>query len=356
MHQPSQSSSNIAILGGGPAGMACALWLKHLGFAPVVIEPGEALGGQLLRINRVNRWVLGIPGQTGPELAGLYAKHIQDEAIAVRLNAQVESVAAAEGGFDLVLRHEYSPPLPRPLSSRGEGSKSLSPLGRKDQTENRRLFARAIVIATGLRLKSWEFLQSIPGAAALHEAGLLSFFPLDHLEPAENLEGKRVAVIGGGDNAFFTAKDLACHAASTHLLMRSQPRAQPAVSAAVEGLARQGKVQIQGGVRITGMHREVDGIAIALADSDLMPGRITVDRVFARTGLAPNTDFPAALDPLAGLAKNGEGYLRVDAWKRTSLPGIYAIGDAANPDHPAVVTAIADGAVAARAIALDLGA
>jgi thioredoxin reductase len=318
--------------------MACALWLKHLGFAPVIIEPGEALGGQLLKINRVNRWVLGILGNTGPELAALYAKHIQDEAIAVRLNAYVESVLTEEAGFGLALRE------------RGNAMEGLG------QPESGHLSARAIVIATGLRLKSQEFLQSIPGASGLHESGLLSFFPSDHLEPPKAWEGKRVAVIGGGDNALFTAKDLAPHAASTHLLVRSQPRAQPALCAMVEDLARQGKVQIRSGAQITRMHIGTDGIVLTLINSDGKPERTEVDRIFARTGFAPNTDFLAMLGPLAGLAKNTEGYLRVDGWKRASLPGVYAIGDIANPDHPAVVTAIADGAVAARAIALDLGA
>lgn len=58
---------------------------------------------------------------------------------------------------------------------------------------------------------------------------------------------------------------------------------------------------------------------------------------------------------MVGLEKNGDGYLLVDTWKRASLPFVYAIGDVANPDHPSVVTAIADGATAAQAIAQDVG-
>jgi thioredoxin reductase len=310
--------------------MSCALWLKHLGFSPVLIEPGPALGGQLLRINRINRWILGIPGQTGPALAELYGRQVVDEAIEVRLGVRPVSVMTEDSGFSLVLLE-------------GENRTTTLP-------------AQALVIATGLRVKSSELLHPIPGALSLYESGLLSFFPLDHLEPMEALEGKRVAVIGGGDNAHFTAKDLASRTALTHLIIRSRPTAQPMVRKDVEALIQQGRVQEHGGAIITGFHQGSGGIAIALARNDSTAEHIEVDRIFARTGFAPNTKFLTGLGPLAGLERNGDGYVQVDSWKRASLPFVYAIGDVANPDHPSVVTAIADGAVAAMAIAQDVGA
>ena len=310
--------------------MACALWLKHLGFSPVLIEPGTALGGQLLRINRINRWILGIPGQTGPALAGLYGSHVLDEAIEVRLGVRPVSVMVEDSGFSLVVREGENPTTSLPV--------------------------QALVIATGLRVRASEILHPIPGALPLYESGLLSFFPLDHLEPMEALEGKRVAVIGGGDNAHFTAKDLAPRTALTHLIIRSRPIAQPMVRQDVEALIQQGRIQEHSGALITGFHQGSAGIAIALSRNDSKTERIEVDRIFARTGFAPNTEFLVGLGPLAGLERNGDGYVRVDAWKRTSLPFVYAIGDVANPDHPSVVTAIADGAVAAMAIAQDVGA
>ncbi|WP_337287431.1 NAD(P)/FAD-dependent oxidoreductase [Candidatus Methylomirabilis sp.] len=325
------SSRHIAILGGGAAGMSCALWLKHLGFSPVLIEPYTALGGQLLGIHRINRWILGIPGRTGSALAEMYGRHVFDEAIDVRLDTRLESVMTEDSGFSLVVRegkHHCTASLP----------------------------ARALVIATGLRVNSSAILHPIPGALPLYESGLLSFFPLDHLEPMELLEGKRVAVIGGGDNAHCTVRDLASRTALTHLIIRSRPRAQPMVRQEVEALIRQGRVQEHGGALITGFHQGSGGIAIVLARNDSNAERIEVDRIFARTGFAPNTEFLAGLGPLAGLDRNSDGYVRVDAWKRASLPFVYAIGDVANPDHPSVVTAIADGAVAAQAIAQDVGA
>lgn len=310
--------------------MSCALWLKHLGFSPVLIEPGMALGGQLLEIHRINRWILGIPGRTGPALAELYGRHVLDEAIDVRLGARPVSVMAEDFGFSLVVRE-------------GEHRAALLP-------------ARALVIATGLRVNASGILHLIPEALPLHESGLLSFFPLDHLEPMEALEGKRVAVIGGGDNAHFTAKDLASRTVLTHLIIRSRPKAQPMVRQEVEALIQQGRIQEHDGTLITGFHQGSDGITITLTRNDCKTQHIEVDQIFARIGFAPNTEFLAGLGPLVRLEKNGDGYLLVDTWKRASLPFVYAIGDVTNPNHPSVVNAIADGATAAQAIARDVGA
>lgn len=310
--------------------MSCALWLKHLGYSPVLIESETALGGQLLRIHRINRWILGIPERTGPELATLYGGHVLNEGIEVRLGTTPVSVVADDAGFSLIVRD--------------------------DQRRTVTLSARALVIATGLRVNSSDILDPIPGALPLCESGLLSFFPLDHLEPMETLDGKRVAVIGGGDNAHCTARDLASNTAIVHLIIRSRPRAQLMVRHAVDTLIRQGRVREYGGARIIGFHRGSDSIAMTLTYNESATERIEVDRIFARIGFAPNTECLDGLGPLAGLERDSDGYVVVDACKRASLPFVYAIGDVANRDYPSVVTAIADGAVAATVIARDVGA
>ncbi len=54
----------IAVIGGGPAGMSCALWLKHLDFSPIIIEQGPQLGGLQNISPFQNKWYLGVPGYT----------------------------------------------------------------------------------------------------------------------------------------------------------------------------------------------------------------------------------------------------------------------------------------------------
>ena len=70
-------------------------------------------------------------------------------------------------------------------------------------------------------------------------------------------------------------------------------------------------------------------------------------------GYRPNTHEPWLTD--LALRQNGDGYLVVDGNMETSCPGVFAVGDVANPAHPCVATAIAAGTMAAREIAKRLG-
>jgi thioredoxin reductase (NADPH) len=333
LDQPSEPASpplrQIAILGGGVAGMACALWLKLIGYAPVILERNAALGGQLLGIDRINRWVLGFRYHDNRQLASRYAEHVGAEDVQVRLG--IEMIAASRDGAGLELAWH-------------EPDRQIHSLG-----------VAALVIATGIRVRMQESFGAATGVEALSSSGLLSFFPIDHLNRPEQWAGRTVAVVGGGDNAHFTACDLAETAAATHLLMHSAPHAASTIRRKVEGWIERGAIIEHPEVEIAGFRNTDPGIEIRLTRNGSPAGCLTVDRIFARTGFAPNTDFPAELGPLAELAKDGRGYLSRDAWMRTSHRPVYAIGDVGNPDHPSVVTAIADGAVAARAIERDLG-
>ena len=328
----SHSSANkpiVAIIGGGPAGMSCALWLKQLGLSPNIIERNAALGGQLLNIDRINRWVLGLPWLTSVELAGRYGQHIGDEHIPVHYNSELKGIETPEQGYRLVLQ------------KMNEGNETL-------------MQVQALVIATGVRVLGREVFSLTPGFDALVAAGLVGCFPIDHLDRIESLRGRTVAVIGGGDNAHFTVKDVASVAAQTYLLMRSCPKAQRNIRNEVNALVDQGRVIEFQGTEVDAFRQTQTGIEISLKQSGSIAARINVDMVFTRIGFSPNSKFLETLGTLATIDKQAEGYLLTDASQRTSLASVYAIGDVASPCLQSVVTAIADGAVAARAIADDL--
>ncbi|MGD1698426.1 NAD(P)-binding protein [Dapis sp. BLCC M229] len=69
----------IGIIGGGPPGMSCALWLKYLGFSPIIIERKQRLGGLQQLSNFQNVWYLGLIEKTGYEIAEQFRQHIQVE-------------------------------------------------------------------------------------------------------------------------------------------------------------------------------------------------------------------------------------------------------------------------------------
>ena len=63
----------VPIIGGGPAGMSCALWLHNYGLHPVIIEQERALGGMARRSAYPNDWLLGRPGESARENAAAFA-------------------------------------------------------------------------------------------------------------------------------------------------------------------------------------------------------------------------------------------------------------------------------------------
>ncbi|NEQ88403.1 MAG: NAD(P)/FAD-dependent oxidoreductase [Moorea sp. SIO2I5] len=89
------SNKIVAVIGGGPTGMSCALWFKNLGFLPIIIEKNKQLGG-LQRVSHFqNVWYLGLPGHTGYELAELFRQHLKEESITMLLDSKLKSIVKA---------------------------------------------------------------------------------------------------------------------------------------------------------------------------------------------------------------------------------------------------------------------
>jgi len=89
----------VPIIGGGPAGMSCALWLHNYGLHPVIIEKERALGGIARMSPYPNEWLLGQRGKTARENAAEFAAHIHELGIetwlGVRKVARVKEIPLA---------------------------------------------------------------------------------------------------------------------------------------------------------------------------------------------------------------------------------------------------------------------
>ena len=306
--------------------MSCALWLKHLGLTPIIIEQNAKLGGQLLHLNRVNRWVLGYFDKTSTELAGIYVDHIKKENIQVICRSSLLNITANLSGYDISIEVDGN-------------LQSLS--------------TRALVIATGVRVLSHEIFGKIPGFQSIYDSGLISFYPIAHLDYLPTLKGKTIAVIGGGDNAYYTAKDVALAGAHVYLLSRSNPKARSTVRQEVVALIENKIISVRTGVELKPFRQHQYGVEITFLAADFNPEQINVDMVFARTGFAANSEFLDAFEAFSGLNKES-GYIKTDSAKCTSIPWLYAVGDVANAKHQSVVNAIAEGAIAAQDISEQL--
>src|SRR5262245_64220717 len=148
----------VPIIGGGPAGMSCALWLRNYGLRAVSIEKRPARGGMARRSPYPNEWLLGQHGKTSRENAAEFAAHIRELGIETWLGT-----------------------TPQRLRRENDERWRLDAAG---ATATRSLSGPAIVIATGTRFAGEEWLDAVtnerrmaaasglhPGASAGGEAG-----------------------------------------------------------------------------------------------------------------------------------------------------------------------------------------
>lgn len=319
----------VVILGGGPAGMSAALWLHHMGLSPLLIDSAPALGG-MQRFNSLeNLWVLGQPGHSGPTLAEQQFAHLRQLAVPCHTEHKV-------------------------LRIEGEAGQLVVHAGHPEQGV-RAFPARAVVIATGTRTHLPTELAALPGFGELgnprraigHECFILP----------RSLHGQQVLIIGGGDNAFENADHVVRRGGHATLAIRGTARAQSLFRDKVAAHCRQGLAEVLENATLQQL--AMDGATQFAATLRVAGTPRTLEkrhRLHVLTGYLPNTDFlvtALAQNLAASLQFDARGYLRADPLGRTGCPGLYAVGDVANPHHPCVVSAISSGAAAARAIEHD---
>jgi thioredoxin reductase len=318
---------DVCILGGGPAGLSAALWLKNLGFAPCIIEAAGRPGGMQNLNFLPNEWVLGHVGLTGPQLVDRFVAHVEEVGVRLLRGLRPVRIDGAIGAFRLRLADDKG-------------------------TEHVETCA-ALVLATGTRYRAAEVLADVPGFADL-PTDCLRYGPYA-FDALAACAAQRVLIVGGGDNAFENARLLIEAGASVDLVLRSPPRAQRYLRSLVEQAEAAGACRIHRGAGLARLECGPAGIGATIV-SAICTATPTVDRIHVLAGYEPNLGVLDALpDELrAALQRDADGYLSVDARLRTGVAGIYAAGDICNPAFPSVVSAIAQGAQAAKTIELDL--
>jgi thioredoxin reductase len=293
--------SDAIIVGGGPAGASCAIWLARLGLAPLLVD-GRAQPGGLENDNPFSDdWIAVLPGVTGQQVAANIARSVEAAQVPMLRGHWAAGVMRTPRGFEVSLRNAAWP-------------SSVAVVR-----------ARFLVIASGVcarGLPDAEPAQHWPGVLVGPGSAVVS----------QDYQGKTVAVLGGGDNAFENYAYVRDRGArGVHLYARTV-RARPQLVAAVDksGLS-------VGAYTVDPVARTVDGRQY--------------DLILVFYGWEPQAGFADALN----LQRDERGYITTDAaTAQASAPGVYAIGEVANRMHPCVVTSMADGVVAAKAIQAEL--
>jgi len=297
---------DVAIIGGGPAGLSAGLYAAR-GLVKTVIFEKQMLGGQIATTEWVENYPAFPKGVGGGELSGLMAAQAEEYGAEVQLFVTVTALKPLEdGGFLL----------------------------ETDSGEN--WTAKTVVLAAG----SVPVKLGIPGEEQYTGRGVSWCATCD----AGFFKEKVVAVIGGGNAAVEEALFLTKFATKVYLVhRRDEFRATPLEvqrardNSKIEMVLSAIPVEIEGdGVRVTGLR-----VKLSKDDSER---RLELDGVFEFVGANPVNEL---IVDLVDTSATG-GHIAVDAEGAVAaIPGLFAAGDLTGNILKQVVTAAGTGATAA---------
>jgi thioredoxin reductase (NADPH) len=311
------SDYDTVIVGGGPAGLAAAVYAASEGLRTVVIER-EAPGGQAETSSRIENY-LGFPtGVSGDELA---RRALQQ---ANRLGAEI-IVTRSVVGID-----------PTTRTVRLDGSESLH--------------ARTIVIATGV---TWRRL-AIAGFERLLGKGV--HYGASRSE-ASMTQGRDIHLIGAGNSAGQAALFFANHARTVTLVVRGDSLAKSMSHYLIEQLRRKANIQVALRSEVRAVHGDEQLRAMDLVDHATgATRRQESGGIFVFIGADAETSWlphEIARDQ-RGYVLTGESIVKAGRWREerdpylleTSVPGIFACGDVRSSPVKRVAAAVGEGSMA----------
>ncbi|MBS0517659.1 MAG: alkyl hydroperoxide reductase subunit F [Proteobacteria bacterium] len=297
---------DVLVVGGGPAGAAAAIYAARKGIRTGVVA--ERFGGQVLDTMAIENFV-SVQHTEGPKLGAALEEHVREYGVDI-MNLQTATALV---------------PPARP-----------GDLAEVKLASGAALKARTVVLSPGARWRT----MNVPGEDAYRNKGV-AFCP--HCD-GPLFKGKRVAVIGGGNSGVEAAIDLAGITAHVTLIeFDSRLRADQVLQDKLHSLRNVTVVTSAQTTEVLGDGAKVTGLSYKDRTSG-SAHRIELEGVFVQIGLVPNTEW---LKGTIALSPRGE--IEVDARGQTSVPGIFAAGDATTVPYKQIVIAMGEGAKASLA-------
>ena len=297
---------DIIIIGGGPAGLSASIYSKRFGLSTLLIEK-FGIGGQVLLTDLVENYP-GFPeGIKGPELV----YKMEEQAKKFGVEFLIDEV------LDVEIDNEI----------------------KKTKTNSSIYESNGLIISTGVNPKKLD----IPGEKEFTGKGVSYCAICD----AFFYKNKNVLVVGGGDSALTEALYLTNFANKVYIIhRRDKLRAAQYLqekafkNSKIEFIFNSILKEIKG-------EKRVEKVLIQNIKEDRIY-ELDVDGIFIYIGLAPNSSL---FKDKINLDENG--FINTDSEMRTNKKFVYAVGDVRKKELRQIITACADGAIAAHTFCID---
>jgi len=294
----------VLVIGGGPAGASAAIYAARKGIRTGIAA--ERFGGQVSDTMGIEN-LISVPYTEGPKLVAAMEQHVKEYDVDIMNMQRAEKLipAARTGGY-----HEIQ------------------------LANGASLKARSLVLSTGAR---WRQL-GVPGEEEYRNKGV-AYCP--HCD-GPLFKGKRVAVIGGGNSGVEAAIDLAGIVGHVTLLeFADEMRADEVLQKKLRSLTNVEILTSAQTTEITGEGGKVNGLTYRDRNSG-GNHHVALEGVFVQIGLVPNTEW---LKGDIELSQHGE--IMVNERGETSIPGVFAAGDATTVPYKQIVISMGEGSKAA---------
>jgi alkyl hydroperoxide reductase subunit F len=296
-----RTAYHLLIIGAGPAGLTAGVFAATLHDDALVLA--RDLGGQAVDSTMIDNY-MGYSFITGPELIARFRDQLINSHHLDHRLVEVEKVEVTEPGF-------------RVTTAKGETYQ-----------------ARALTIATGMNPRRLD----IPGGQEFLRRGVF----YGHVSDFAFMEGRRVAVIGGGNSALQMVENLEPLASRIYLVSHGSLTGDQEVVEHVLQFGKLERFEQHEVVAFTGSNK-LEAIRIRKRGTT-EETELAVDGAFIAIGFSPASSLVA---DLVDLNRKGEIQIRPDC--STSRPGIFAAGDVTDAYGKRIIVAAGEGAKAAMA-------